>query len=69
MEFAPENSEPQRTFIIGLVPNARYDVEVDDEEIVEMTTDSGGILEFHCPPMLGRIVRVRRYTPRPAAIR
>lgn len=60
MQFAPENSEPQRTYIIGLTPFARYDIEIDDEEIVEMKTDAGGILEFNFPPMLGRVVRVRK---------
>ncbi len=33
-------------FIVGLAPDARYDVEVDDEEMYEAKTDSGGILEL-----------------------
>ena len=33
-------------FLVGLAPETRYDVEVDDEEMYEAKTDSGGILEL-----------------------
>lgn len=62
MKFQPMNAEPQRAYIIGLDPNSRYDVETDDEEIVERRTDAGGILEFDFPPMQDRTVRVKRVT-------
>jgi len=62
MKFQPANAEPQKSYIIGLAPNARYDVEVDDEEIVERKTDGGGILEFDFPPMQDRWVRVKKVT-------
>ena len=63
MKFQPANAEPQKAYIIGLAPNARYDIEIDDEEIVERLTDAGGILEFDFPPMQDRFVRLKRATP------
>jgi len=33
-------------YIIGLKPNTLFDVEVDDEELDEARTDSGGILSL-----------------------
>jgi len=62
MKFQPANAEPQKAYIIGMAPNTRYDVEIDDEEIVEKLTDAGGILEFDFPPMQDRSVRVKRAT-------
>lgn len=47
-------------FIIGLEPNARYDVEVDDEEMFEARTDRGGILELRFPPGPKTGVRIRK---------
>ncbi|HEY3440608.1 MAG TPA: hypothetical protein VGK29_07650 [Paludibaculum sp.] len=44
-------------FIVGLAPDAHYDVEVDDEEMYEAKTDSGGILELKFAP--GRKAGVR----------
>jgi hypothetical protein len=60
MQFQPANAETQKTYIIGLAPHARYDIEIDDEEIVEHMTDAGGILEFDFPPMQDRTVRIKR---------
>jgi len=60
MKFQPLNAENQRTFVIGLNPHGRYDVEIDDEEIIERTSDAGGILEFDFPPMQDRTVRIRK---------
>lgn len=60
MKFQPANAEPQRAYVIGLAPNARYDIEVDDEEILERLTDAGGILEFDFPPMQDRFVRIKK---------
>lgn len=37
---------PMRYYIVGLKPGARYDLEVDDEEIREVKTDPGGVLEI-----------------------
>lgn len=60
MKFQPANAELQKAYVIGLAPNARYDVEVDDEEIIEKRTDGGGILEFDFPPMQDKSVRIKR---------
>ncbi|MBI2689365.1 MAG: hypothetical protein HYX27_23920 [Acidobacteria bacterium] len=62
MKFQPANAENQKAYVIGLAPNSRYDVEIDDEEIIERITDAGGILEFDFPPMQDRTVRIRRVT-------
>lgn len=63
LHFRPENAEPQRAYVIGLAPGTRYDIEIDDEEIIERLTDGGGILDFDFPPMQDRGVRIRRYGP------
>jgi len=60
MKFQPANAELQKAYVIGLAPNARYDIEVDDEEIIEKRTDGGGILEFDFPPMQDKSVRIKR---------
>lgn len=60
MKFQPANAEAQKAYIIGLAPNTRYDVEIDDEEVIERMTDAGGILEFDFPPMQDRSVRIQR---------
>lgn len=51
-------------FVVGLEPNTVYDVEVDDEEMFDERTDSGGILslKFHQGRKAG--VRIRKFTPR-----
>jgi hypothetical protein len=62
MKFQPQNAEPMKSYIIGLAPNALYDVEIDDEEILERRTDAGGILMFDFPPMQDRWVRLHKST-------
>ncbi len=47
-------------FIVGLAPESRYDVEVDDEEMFEAKTDSGGILELKFAPGRKAGVRLRK---------
>lgn len=47
-------------FVVGLKPNTRFDIEVDDEELQEATTDAGGILALTFGnPAATRTVRVR----------
>jgi hypothetical protein len=41
-----EHEEPHRYFLFGLKPNAKYELEVDDEEMREVETDRGGVLEL-----------------------
>jgi hypothetical protein len=57
--FTIDNLETKLIFIIGLKPNQGYDVEVDDEEMREEKTDSGGILWFTIWPRSGLGVRIR----------
>ncbi len=59
----------QYYFLVGMKPNVRFDVEVDDEELAEATTDAGGILALtFANPETPRSVRVRE-TPAPSARR
>lgn len=47
-------------FLVGLKPNTRFDIEVDDEELAESVTDSGGILALTLSnPAAPRGVRIR----------
>jgi hypothetical protein len=47
-------------FLLGLAPSAHYDVEVDDEELREETTDAGGTLKLTLPAEVQAGVRIRR---------
>ena len=42
-------ADGEAIFVLGLSPNARYDVEVDDEELSEYGTDAGGTLVISLP--------------------
>ncbi|MBI4905656.1 MAG: hypothetical protein HY820_18635 [Acidobacteria bacterium] len=55
-----------RYFILGLKPDARYEIEVDDEEMREVKTDAGGILSLHFPASsnVGVLLRESRYQPK-----
>ena len=55
----------EEAFVLGLKPGAFYQIEVDDEELVEQPTDPGGILALHLPRQVKIGVRRR---PRPTAI-
>jgi hypothetical protein len=50
--------EAQPIFILGLEPNRTYQVEVDDEELAEFSTDAGGILELDNVPS-GKPIGIR----------
>jgi hypothetical protein len=52
------SSEVKTVFVIGLEPLRGYDVEVDDEEMREQTTDRGGILTLEFPAGLRGGVRI-----------
>ncbi len=47
-------------FVLGLEPGARYDVEVDGEEMFEAEADAGGIVELRFRPGRKAGVRIRR---------
>lgn len=51
-------------FLVSLKPNARFDIEVDDEELQEGSTDAGGILALTLAnPSTARAVRIRETRP------
>ena len=43
-------ADGEALFVLGLTPRASYDVEVDNEELSEAETDSGGTLVIALPP-------------------
>ena len=53
------NLEGSTVYIVGLQPLRTYQVEVDDEEMYEAESDSGGILEVQVPPSREVGVRLR----------
>lgn len=57
--FPVHEEEPVRFFIIGLKPETRYEIEVDDEELREALTDRGGVLELNFPARRNAVARVR----------
>jgi hypothetical protein len=46
--------------VLGLTPNTWYDVEIDDEELTEKQTDSGGTLVISLPPGLDLGARIKK---------
>jgi hypothetical protein len=51
---------------VGLAPRRAYQVEIDDEEVLEAITDPGGILELDLPRGKEVGVRVREAAALPA---
>lgn len=49
-KFALTLDDEQPVFILGLQPNQAYNIEVDDEELYEASTDPAGILELDDVP-------------------
>ena len=54
--------EEEAVFILGLVPGRTYQVEIDDEEVFEVATDKGGILELDVPRGKATGVRIKEVT-------
>lgn len=48
------------TVVLGLSPRSTYDVEIDDEELAEGSTDVGGALVVALPPETEAGVRIRK---------
>jgi hypothetical protein len=57
--------QDEQAFVLGLKPHRSYQIEADDEEMTEMTTDAGGILELKVPHQVQIGVRLREapFTP------
>ena len=49
----------EQVFVLGLKPHWKYDVEVDGEEMTELETDAGGVLEIPLPAGVEIGVRLR----------
>ncbi len=53
-------ADGEALFVLGLTPKAWYDVEIDDEELTETETDSGGTLVISLPPGLDLGARIKK---------
>lgn len=60
-----EVKSSRRAYIVGLKPHWNYDVEVDDEEMREETTDAAGTLELEFPPETTTGVRIATHAAVP----
>ncbi len=68
LKTSPDDERPVREeydYVVGLSPNTLYDVEVDDEEVFESRTDSGGILALSFPVGQTGGVRISKAAPLP----
>lgn len=46
IQFELQGAEREAWYVVGLKPNTVYDLEIDDQELDELRTDSGGILSL-----------------------
>jgi len=53
-------ADAEAVFVLNLTPRARYDVEVDDQELREEETDTGGTLVIALPEGIATGIRVKR---------
>jgi hypothetical protein len=53
-------AKTEATFVMGLEPRRGYDVEIDDEELSEARTDTGGTLVLGLPPETMAGVRIKQ---------
>src|SRR5579872_2248716 len=58
-------NEDEEVFVLGLKPRWTYQIEVDDEEMTEGETDTGGILEIKLPHKVEVGVRLRGMSAAP----
>ena len=56
------HADAEAVFILKLAPKARYAVEIDDQELREEETDTGGTLVLSLPEGIAAGIRVRRIT-------
>jgi len=55
-----ESANSETIFVLGLVPKAVYAIEIDDEELSEAQTDTGGTLVIALPPEIQAGVRIKK---------
>ena len=53
-------ADAEAVFVLNLTPRARYDVEIDDQELREEETDTGGTLVIALPEGIATGIRVKR---------
>ena len=56
--FTVDDKEPETVYIVGLKPQTPYEIEVDDQEMREDSTDAAGTLELLFPTPIQAGVRV-----------
>lgn len=62
LRFALDLPDGGHVFVVGLKPNQRYEVEVDDQEMSEEVTGAGGVLAIEFPPGTRAGFRMREST-------
>jgi len=55
--------EPLRYYVVGLKPKTRYDLEIDDESLRDVDTDTGGVLDLRFAPRRVAGVLLRESPP------
>jgi hypothetical protein len=65
-QFRIKTETPGYYYVFGLKPNTRYELEVDDEEMVEYESDVGGVLELRFPEGRVAAALLRPREPRAA---
>ena len=55
-------ADSEAVFVLNLTPHARYDVEIDDQELREGETDNGGTMVLTLPEGIETGIRVKRRT-------
>lgn len=53
-------ADGEAVFVLGLTPKTEYDIEIDDEELAEGTTDTGGTLVISLPPGTNLGARIKK---------
>ncbi len=53
-------ADAEAVFVLNLTPHAHYDVEIDDQELREEETDTGGTLVIALPEGIATAIRVKR---------
>ena len=53
-------ADGEALFVLGLTPKSTYDIEIDDEELAEGRTDTGGTLVISLPPGLDLGARIKK---------
>jgi hypothetical protein len=60
MRIERKEGQPANVFLVGLAPKRAFEVEVDDEELAELTSDPGGILPVLSTRTDARSIRIRQ---------